>query len=91
MIHQIYILVIIIVTAVIIMYYYIQEVNHQKEIDKINRIESINKRENGRLDEIRAKTTPCQVGDFDNPRSCYFESGYACSWNDQAKRCDSKK
>lgn len=90
MIHQIYILVIIVMTAAIIIYYYIQESKHQKELDKINKLETINKKNNQQLEDIRLKTNPCPLGEFSDPRSCYFDSNYACVWNEQAKRCDTK-
>jgi hypothetical protein len=91
MIHQLYILIIIVITAIVIFYYYSQEQDYKREIDRISRIEDKYKRESDELDFIRTQTTPCQIGDFKTPRSCYYDSGYACSWNDLAKRCDMKK
>lgn len=91
MIHQLYILVVIVITAIIIFYYYSQEQDYQKEIDKISQIEDKYKRESSELDFIRMQSLPCQIGDFKTPRSCYIDSGYACTWNDMAKRCDMKK
>jgi hypothetical protein len=80
-----------VITAIVIFYYYSQEQDYKREIDRISRIEDKYKRESDELDFIRTQTTPCQIGDFKTPRSCYYDSGYACSWNDLAKRCDMKK
>ena len=88
MIHQIYIFTIIIVTIIVLWYYYVQEKNHRIEIDKINKLEYMHDREKNQLEQIRSQTEPCTVGLYNDPRSCYFESGYKCSWNENAKRCD---
>lgn len=90
MVHQIYIFTIIIVTAVILIYYYAQEADHRKEMEKINLLEIKNFKEQRELDIIRSRTVACPYGDFKTPRSCYFDSGYMCSWNDLANRCDIK-
>lgn len=66
------------------------ESEYQHELEKINKLEDKYTLEKGQLDFIRSQTKTCQVGDFKNPRSCYFDSGYQCSWNDLAKRCDQK-
>jgi hypothetical protein len=91
MLYQIYILSILVITVVILVYYYTQEIDHRKELEKIEKIESKNKQYQNELELIRSQTLPCPVGDFKDPRSCYFDSGYMCSWNDGAKRCDAKK
>ena len=91
MIHQLYILVIIVITAIVIFYYYTQEEQYKKELDRISRIEDKYMHDQAELDMIRSQSKPCQVGDFKTPRSCYFDSGYSCSWNDMAKRCDVRK
>ena len=70
------------------MYYFTMESSYRQELEKINKLESKYSLEKEQLDFIRAQTKPCQVGDFNSPRSCYIESGYQCSWNDPAKRCD---
>lgn len=90
MIHQIYIFCIIVITIAILIYYYIQENEHRKEIEKIDKIESQKRKEQRELDLIRSQTVPCPVGNFRTPRSCYFDSGYMCTWNDIAQQCDAK-
>jgi hypothetical protein len=90
MIHQIYIFTVIVITAAILMYYYAQEADYRREIDKINRLEIKNFKEQRDLDIIRSQTMACPRGDFKTPRSCYFDSEYMCSWNDVANRCDMK-
>ncbi len=91
MIHQIYLCAILVVTVVILVYYYLQEEDHRKELEKINRMEIANRREQQQMAYIRSQSTPCNAGDFADPRSCYVNSGYACAWNEAAKRCDQKQ
>ena len=90
MIHQIYIFSIIVITVIVLIYYYTQESDYKREIEKINKLENMKWREQRELEMIRSQTTPCQVGDFRSPRSCYIDSGYACTWNELANRCDAK-
>jgi len=90
MIHQIYILAIIIITVAVVIYYYCQEADHKREIDKIDRLEKKQYERQRELEMIRAQTMACPVGNFSNPKSCYFDSGYACTWNELANRCDAK-
>lgn len=90
MIHYIYILTIIILSIIIVIYYYLQEADYKKEIEKIDRLETIKRRETKELDMIRSQSIPCPYGNFRSPRSCYFDSGYSCTWNDLAQQCDAK-
>lgn len=90
MIHQIYLCAMLIVTVIILVYYYLQEEDHRKELEKINRMEIANRKEQQQMAYIRAQTTPCNAGNFMDPRSCYVDSGYSCAWNEVAKRCDQK-
>lgn len=90
MIHQIYLCAILIITIIILVYYYWQEKDHTVELEKINKMEIANRRELHQLKYIRSQSVPCRAGEFSDPRSCYIDSNYACSWNDRAKRCDQK-
>jgi hypothetical protein len=90
MIHQIYILSIIVITVIVLIYYYIQEADYKREIEKIDKLENMRWRDQRELEMIRSQTMPCPFGNFRSPRSCYFDSGYACTWNDLANRCDAK-
>lgn len=90
MIHQIYLCSILIITIVILIYYYLLEEDHRKELEKISKMEIANRRELQQMAYIRSQSNPCSVGDFHDPRSCYVDSNYACSWNELAKRCDQK-
>lgn len=76
------------VTAIICILYIIQEKNHQSELDKIHRLEKEYEIKQERLKKIRMRTTPCPISNLNDPRSCYFQSNYKCSWNEQAERCD---
>lgn len=88
MIHQIYLCILLLVTIAVLVYYFIQEGKHKKELEKINRMEVAYKQDQQRLESIRSQTTPCQAGTYTDPRSCYMDSGYTCSWNEQSRRCD---
>lgn len=88
MIHEIYIFSVLVISIGVIVYYYLQENKHKQELEKINKIEQAFRKEQLELETLRAQTTPCPVGNFTNPRSCYIDSNYTCSWNDITKRCD---
>lgn len=90
MIHQIYIFCLIVITIIVVTYYYIMDAEYKKELDKINRLESKYIQDQNALQFIRSQSRPCPVGDFKSPRSCYFDSGNTCTWNDAGKRCDAK-
>lgn len=90
MLHQIYLCTILFVTVTILIYYYIQEEDHKKELEKIARLELANRKEQQQMSYIRSQSSPCNVGNFTDPRSCYIESGYTCVWNEIGKRCDQK-
>lgn len=90
MIHKLYLGAIFILTIIVLIYYYTQEEDHRKELEKINRMEIANKRELQQLAYIRSQSVPCTVANFTNPRSCYIDSDYTCTWNELAKRCDQK-
>jgi hypothetical protein len=76
--------------VIVLIYYYNQEAEYRKEIDKINKLENQKRLQQLQLSLIKAESTPCPVGNFTSPRSCYIDSGYSCTWNDVINRCDSK-
>lgn len=90
MIHKIYIIGIIIITIIIGIHYYIQENDYRIEMEKINQLEAERMKMQQQLEIIRSKTIPCHIPNLNNPRSCYIDSGYLCSWNAEANRCDKK-
>ena len=90
MIHQIYIFTIIVITVIMLIYYYAQEADHKKELEKIDKLENHKWREQRELEIIRQQSLPCPRADFKSPRSCYIDSGYTCTWNDLAQRCDAR-
>ncbi len=71
-------------------YYYLQEEDHRKELEKINKMEILNRKEQQQITYIRSQSIPCSVAEFSDPRSCYIDSNYTCAWNELAKRCDQK-
>ena len=81
---------VIIITLFMISYFVYQERLHSIEIEKIKRLEKKCIEEEEKLEEIRSKSTPCPIKNLKNPRKCYFDSNYKCSWNESAKRCDLK-
>lgn len=90
MIHQIYILAIIVISIVIFVYFYTQQAEYRRELERIDRLESRHIQKEKNLELIRSQTIPCHISGLDTPRKCYFQSGYACAWNELADRCDSK-
>jgi len=90
MIHQIYIISIVVITILVFIYYYIKSTEFDKELEKIKHLEYIELQKTRELEKFRKETVPCSVGDFKDPRSCYFGSNYMCSWNTKTKRCDMK-
>ena len=87
---KIYIIGIIIITLAVLYLYINRKKEHNKELDRIKRIEERLEEKKNELNEIRSRTTACSVPNLDDPRSCYFESGYRCTWNEEAERCDQK-
>lgn len=86
----IYIFVLIIITLIITVYYFIKQNDYYQEIEKIKRLELIENENKKRLERLRSHTKPC-IGDYKNPRTCFFDSGFMCSWNELTKRCEIKK
>lgn len=76
------------VTLIIIIIYLVRERKHHAEIAKINRLEKEYALEQERLNKIRLRTNPCHIKNLNDPRSCYFQSNYRCTWNERAERCD---
>jgi hypothetical protein len=81
---------ILVITIIVLFLYIKKEREHHKELDKIRRLEKQIKKEKYRLTNIRKQTKPCPVRGFTDPRNCYVQSNYRCSWNEQADRCDRK-
>jgi hypothetical protein len=81
---------VIIITLFMIAYYIYKERDHASELKKIERLEKMMIEEEEKLDKIRSTTIPCPVPHLKTPRTCYINSNYRCSWNEQAKRCDQK-
>lgn len=90
MIHKIYIFAIIVITVIILVYYYTVQAEYQKELERINILEMKFLQRQKDLELIRSQTMACPIAGLDTPRKCYFESGYACTWNELADRCDAK-
>ncbi|VBB17977.1 hypothetical protein YASMINEVIRUS_440 [Yasminevirus sp. GU-2018] len=68
--------------------YYLQESQHRYQLAKIKALEykySVKSRE---IEELKTRSQSCPVPNLNDPRSCYFGSNYACSWNDMIGRCD---
>jgi hypothetical protein len=87
---MLYIYCLIIITILAIAYYYVLDSEHKKELAKINKLEILNMKEQQELDIIRSETIPCQSGNFTDPKTCYYNSDYNCSWNEKGRRCDQK-
>ena len=83
---NIYFIGIILITVSVIIFYILGAMDHKHEIEKIKLLEDKYKE----LNNIRSKTIPCPITGLDDPKSCYFDSKYNCSWNEDARRCDLK-
>ena len=90
MIHKIYIFSIIVITIFIVLHYMTKNNEHDDEMKKILLIESIDKKKNNALEKLRKNTQACPMGNFNDPRSCYTNSDFQCSWNLKTKRCETK-
>lgn len=88
--NMIYVFGVILITLIILILYIRSVTEHNVEIEKITSIEQRQREEQKDIDIIRGRTTKCPYFTQDNARSCYFDSKYRCSWNEQAKRCDLK-
>lgn len=89
----IYIVIILIITSIIIYIYYVQNNEYQQEMRRIELIEQVRLRKQNALDAIRSLTIPCPIKNdngtpFNDPRGCYIKSGYTCTWNEDADRCN---
>jgi hypothetical protein len=89
-ISLLYIFVLIIITLIITVYYFIKQNDYYQEIEKIKRLEIIENENKKRLERLRTHTKPCNEN-YKDPRSCFFNSGFTCSWNELTKRCEIKK
>lgn len=67
---------------------YHQENNHQFQLAKIRALEEKYMQKEKELEFLRRQSTKCPVPNLSDPRSCYFGSNYACSWNEAIGRCD---
>lgn len=86
----IYLFTIILVTIFAIYYYMKQQYKHKLELIKIEKLETKYNEKRKRLEEERSRTIACPISNLKNPRDCYFKSGFNCSWNERAARCDKK-
>ncbi len=80
----------IVITIIVLIFYYTQEADYKKEMEKLVKLENQKRIEQQQLDLLRLQTKSCPAGNFLSPRSCYFDSGYACSWNELTDRCEAK-
>ena len=87
---KIYFIGIISITLIVLYLYILSEHEHKKELEKIKQLEIKLDEEQKQLELIRSKTTPCSISDLNDPKSCYHNSNYTCTWNYEAKRCDMK-
>lgn len=87
----IYIIAIISVTVLIFVLYMRSVVSHNAEVDKILRYEKVIADKEKALEMKRYRTKKCPYTTDQNPRSCYFDSNYKCTWDEDAEQCVSKK
>jgi hypothetical protein len=87
--HHVYIFCLIVITVGVLIYYYTQQMKHLKELEKIAALEIKQAKADQALEVLRSQTTPCPSATiYKDPRTCYTESNYTCSWNDATQRCE---
>ena len=87
----VYLIGIAIITVIIVISCVANERDYNKEIDKIRMLEEKRRKQEFDIEQKRKLTTPCPTPNLTNPKSCYLDSDYMCSWNELANRCDQKK
>ena len=86
----IYLLGVLTITIIFLVLYLNNEKKHTMELKKIELIEAQMKKKKDDLINKRLKTIPCPVSNLNQPRNCYFDSNYTCSWNNETERCEKK-
>lgn len=86
----IYFSIIILLTCALFGVFFYKNAEHQKELDKIKNLEVKQEDKQRKINEIRKNGNPCPIPNLNDPRSCYIDSNYRCSWNESAERCDLK-
>ena len=81
---------IILLTLALCGVYFYKNMEHQKELDKIKDLETKQEEKQNKLNGIRKNGSPCPIPNLNDPRSCYTQSNYGCTWNELAERCDKK-
>ena len=88
MIEQIYILGIVIITLIVVLYYYNQESKYKRELQRIASLEDQMKQEEAKINSLKSLSQPCSIPNLNDPRSCFVNSNYTCTWNTAINRCD---
>lgn len=87
-IQTVYIISIIIVTLWTLYMFISDDQSHKLELDRISRMENRIRKRRDLINHNRFVTTPCSIPNLNNPRDCYMSSNYACSWSEDAERCN---
>lgn len=87
-IEKYYIVAIVLITLYFVVSYYYKNMNYAEELHRIHVLEQKYKKDKEELEEARRYTTPCDVPNLLDPRSCYFLSKQQCRWDEKTKRCD---
>ena len=90
MIKKFYTITIIILILVAVFIFIKQYSDYEYQIEKINNLEKKRENKDKKIEYYRDKTKPCHIENLNNPRSCYFNSNYKCSWSEKANRCNKK-
>ena len=88
MIEKLYFISVLLISVLILYLYFNENQEYKRELLKIETLEREQDNKQRQLELIRSKTIPCHIGSLASPRSCYIDSGYQCSWNVDAERCD---
>ena len=60
-------------------------------MERIHLIEQKNFQKLKEIEYIRSQTKQCHIPNLADPRSCFIDSNYECTWNELAERCDQKR
>ena len=90
MIKNIFIIKILIIILLAIYIFIKNHSDYEYQLDKINKIESLNNKIKNKIKYYRETTEPCNITGLETPRDCYFNSNFKCSWDELADRCNLK-
>jgi amino acid permease len=84
---KIYFVIMIVIILFAMYYYYNRQIIYANEMKKIEELE----KEYEHIEKLKKETKECKITNLTDPRSCFVNSNYNCSWNKVINRCDELK